>query len=125
MGNKNDEYLTGLLSTLSHHIGREKAIPMTALQTSVFGEEAGDKINGTRTLRKLITAARLRGVPIASCTDRDGGGYYLAAAGSEMDDYLNRVRSRGMAALKLEAVLRRLSLPELLGQISMRLEDEA
>lgn len=113
-----------LMKTLSHHHGCARAISMPALYIAVFGEAPGEKINGTRALRHLLTALRKDGVPICSTSDKDGGGYYLASAGSDLEDYARRLRTQGLKKLALAAKLERKSLPELLGQISLALARE-
>ena len=110
-----------LMKTLSHHHGCARAITMPALHIAVFGEAPGDKINGTRRLRKLLTDLRKEGVPICSTSDQNGGGYYLASAGSDLEDYAKRLRTQGLKKLALAAKLEKKSLPELLGQIGLAL----
>ena len=110
-----------ILAVLSRHIGREKAIDMGALYSSVFGKDWQNKISDTRTLRKIITILRKEGVPICSTSAKNGGGYYIAAAGSELEDYLARLRRRSLTALWMESRIRRIGLPEMLGQMQMNL----
>jgi hypothetical protein len=97
---------------------------MTALHQAVFGERTGDKINGTRGLRKLITKLKEDGLPICSISDQNGGGYYLASAGSDLEDYCRRLRAQWLKKARMEARLRKLALPELLGQTSLALARE-
>jgi len=113
-----------LLGILSRHVGREKAIGMGELYEEVFDRPWRNRINDTRALRTLIQELRKEGVAICSACAYAGGGYYLAAAGSEMEDYLSRLRSRALRALALEARLRRITLPELLGQMQLNLAPE-
>ncbi len=75
------------------------------------------RINGTRALRAIITRLRRQGPPICSQSRTAGGGYYLAAAGSELEDYCERLRKKALKGLCIEALLRQTTLPELLGQI--------
>jgi hypothetical protein len=112
-----------LLATLARHIGREKAISADVLYQKVFGEPGNH--DNRKPLRKLVTELRNEGVPIGSTPSRDGGGYYLIAAGSEMDDYLGRIRRRALEELSMEAKLRNLSLRELLGQMRLNLQQRA
>ena len=111
-----------LLESLSKHVGVEKAMGMADLFEVVYQRPVEDRINDTRELRKLITNLRLDGVPIASVSRPDGGGYYLAAAGSELEDYLYRLHQRGLKALVLESKIRGISMGELLGRIQIKLE---
>ncbi|MFH2011700.1 MAG: hypothetical protein ABIJ37_03195 [Pseudomonadota bacterium] len=110
-----------VLSVLSSHIGREKAIDMGDLYSQVFGKDYSNKISDTRGLRSVITLLRKDGVPICSTTSKNGGGYYLAGAGSELEDYLSRIRRRALKALWMESKIRKIGLAELLGQMQMNL----
>jgi len=110
-----------LLATLARHIGKNKAIGMAALYEEVWGRPWRDKINDTRELRKLITELRNEGVPICSVTTKEGGGYYLASAGSELEAYCSKLRTSALKKLALEAKLRNMTLPELLGQLTLSL----
>ena len=111
-----------LMMVLSRHVGEEHAIGMDELHERVFGERITHKINHTRKLRTLITTLRRKGIPIGSVSTSTGGGYYLVRAGSELDEYCNRLRRRALNALVMEARLRKIALPELLGQMQMNLE---
>lgn len=113
-----------LLSVLTRHPGRGRAIGMGELYEAVYGRPYSNRINGTRALRTLVTELRRDGVPICSTADQAGGGYYLASAGSDLDDYCRRLRSQGLRKLVLEAKLRRLTLPCLLNEIQLRLNSE-
>jgi hypothetical protein len=111
-----------LLAALTGHIGMQNAIGMAELYESVFGREWRQRINDTRQLRKVVTDLRSEGVPICSTATRDGGGYYLAAAGSELTDYLRRGERRALAVLSRNAKIKRVSLPNYLGQIKLNME---
>ena len=108
-----------VLMILSRRVGKENAIGMDALFERVFGEKVHHKINDTRKLRTLITALRRKAIPIGSVSTPSAGGYYLVRAGSELDDYCSRLRSRALHSLKMEARLRKQALPEMLGQMSL------
>lgn len=114
-----------LMSELSGRTGKSKAVDMGELYERVFGEPySSNKINGTRKLRQLITELRKEGVPICSVSTKDGGGYYLASAGSDLEDYCSRIRSRALKLLKMESDLRKVALPSLLHQIQLNLDAE-
>jgi hypothetical protein len=112
-----------LLSEMTSHIGEANAISMSALYTVAFDRPWNDKINNTRPLRKLITTLREEGVPICSVSTHTGGGYYLAAAGSELVQYLRRSERRALLILKRNAKIKKISLPNYLGQIKLGMED--
>jgi hypothetical protein len=129
MNEKNDirlidtpENRTKLLSEITSHIGAHNAVGMAALYEAVFDRPWAHRINDTRALRRLITAMRREGVPICSCSDQHGGGYYLAAAGSELADYLRRGERRALGILGRNSKIKRISLPNYLGQLKLGME---
>jgi len=117
-----DEAALRLMEILSRHVGQEKAIDMGELYERVYKEPYSHKINHTRALRSLVTKLRHKGVPIGSVSKRNAGGYYLARAGSELDAYCSRLRRRALNALLMESHLRKMAMPELLGQMQMNLK---
>ena len=116
-----DEAAGRVLQVLALHMGRENAIDMGELYTRVFGKACDHKINHSREIRKLITALRRKGVPIGSSSSKNGGGYYLVRAGSELDEYCSKLHQAALRKLVMEARLRKMALPELLGQMQMNL----
>jgi len=118
----NEEATSKILMILARHVGEEKAIDMGELYSRVFDEPYTHKINNTRRLRTVITALRQKGVPIGSTAAKNGGGYYLVRAGSELDAYCGRLRRAALNKLLMEARLRKISMPELLGQMQMNME---
>lgn len=119
---KFDEAAGRVLQVLALHVGREHAIDMGELFTRVFGKAVSHKINESRELRTLITALRRKGIPIGSTSKTNGGGYYLVRASSELDEYCATLRQRALRALVMEARLRKIGMPELLGQMQMNLK---
>jgi hypothetical protein len=115
-------YKSRLLQIMLDHVGSSKAISMAALYSQTFGEPWNDKINDTRRLRQLITGLRSAGVPVCSSASNNGGGYFIASAGSELTAYLGRLRSRALGILSREAKMRKQTLPELLGQLALDLD---
>ncbi len=111
-----------LLMLMPRHIGRSKSIGMGELYERVFGESYDHRINDTKRLRKIVTELRNEGVPICSTSDRFGGGYYLASAGSELADFCEKLREQALRKLAMEAKIRKISLPELIGQLRLDLE---
>ncbi|HOJ43272.1 MAG TPA: hypothetical protein PK800_04060 [Syntrophorhabdaceae bacterium] len=113
-----------LLTVLTMHVGETNAIPMSELYERVFEEKWHNKINDTRKVRLLINRMRSEGVAICSTTDQEHGGYYLASAGSEVNDYLRRLERRALKILWRISKIKKVSLPELLGQMRLRMVEK-
>jgi len=94
---------------------------MRSLYEAVYGKWPSDKINGTRRLRYLITALRKDGIPICHTADPTGGGYYLASGGTDLENQCKRLRAQALRKLAMEARMRKIALPELIGQIGLAL----
>lgn len=118
----NDQARSKVLMVLTRHVGANRAISMGELYRQVYNKDFANKINDTRNLRILVTQLRKEGVPILSVSDKEGGGYYLASAGSELEGYCKRLRSMALKKLAQEARMRNIGLPALLGQIVLNLE---
>ena len=114
-----------LLQALARRVGAAQAVGMAELFEEVYSRPVQHRINDTRALRRMITVLRLDGVPIASVSDSERGGYYLAAAGPELEDYLRRLRRRGLTALAQEARIRNIGLPELLSRLQVRPQEKS
>lgn len=112
---------TRLYQVLTQHVGRSKRIGMGELFEKVFREGWKNRINDTRRLRKLITELRDDGVPVCSSVARGRHGYWIASAGSELSDYCQNIRKKALGLLAQEARLRKKSMSELLGQLSLDL----
>jgi len=117
-----EKYRFRLLSEMVNHIGQHNAIGMGELFEAVIDEDWQHRINDTRKLRFLITALRAEGIPICSISNRNGGGYYLAAAGSELIAYLRRAERRALKILMRNARIKKISLPNYLGQLRLGME---
>ncbi len=114
-----------LKDELMEHIGRQNAIGMAELYELIYGESWENRINDTRGIRKLITELRNEGRPICSISNRNGGGYYLAAAGSELENYLQANERRALRVLARNSRIKKIALPEYLGQVRLSLEEAA
>lgn len=112
-----------LLSILTRHIGEEKAIGMGELYERVFGKPYQHRINDTRKLRKLITELRYSGTLIGETRSNTGGGYYLARSVSEMNEFFNRRTHEALKKLHMVSCMKKVGLPELMGQMIMNLDN--
>jgi biotin operon repressor len=95
-----------LLAVLTHHIGKANGIRVKRLAAMLDIPE--------RQVRNLVTELREQGHAVCG-TPKDG--YYIAATPSELEQTCKLLRDRSMHSLRLESRLRRISLPDLLGQL--------
>lgn len=112
-----------VLSALAGHIGQMHAVGMAELYETVYSEAWENRINDTRKLRKLVTDLRREGVAICSVSSSTGGGYYLPAAGSELKGYLRNSKVRALRILARVSRIQKISLPDLLGQMRLEMEE--
>ena len=112
-----------ILAVLASHVGETRAVGMAALYEAAFDEPWSNKINDTRALRKIITDMRGEGIPICSVASQNGGGYYLASAGSELANYLRRSERRALLILQRNAKIKKISLPDYLGQMKLHMQE--
>jgi hypothetical protein len=108
------------LSILAKHIGRQKALAMPLFYEQVFNEHPATAISGTRKLRSLVTELRRQGEPICSTTS---GGYYLAAAGSELDDYCQSLKNQAIRKLLIVSRIKKTSFNALCMQLELDFGD--
>jgi hypothetical protein len=93
-----------VLQLLTPRVGRERAISRKDLL--MFLMQKGVRFGDEREVRMAIYALRREGNMILS-TGGQGGGYFLAASWSELNEYLDReVHSRAMDLLEQERILR-------------------
>jgi hypothetical protein len=111
-----------LWAELSSHIGGWNAIGMAALYQAVYNRPWNNRINDTRALRILITTLREEGKAICSVATSTGGGYYLPAVGSELTNYLDRLKYSALKRLRRYAKMKNISLPNLYGQLKLESE---
>lgn len=98
-----------VLTVLSRHIGRGNGISVRELEQQL------DML--PRQIRTLISALREDGHAVCG-TPRDG--YYIAATADELEQPCAFLRGRAMHSLVLESKLRKIPLPDLLGQLHLK-----
>ena len=101
-----------ILAVMSLHRGSSRGVPMGELVYEATGLAPTPALE--RRARMLISALRDEGYPICA-TPRQG--YYYANCEAELHQCCAFLRERAMHSLKLEAKLRRMALPDLLGQL--------
>lgn len=110
-----------LYMVLLQHVGPDKKIGMGELYEKVFGMPWKHRINDTKALRKLITEMRREGQPVMSDSSSTNGGYWIAASASEINAYCEHTKKRALSILKRISTLKKVSLPEYLGQLQLDL----
>ncbi len=95
-----------LLAVLTRHIGRGNGITV-----QVLAEQLGTT---ERQVRALVSELRMDGNAICG-HPRDG--YYIADTPEELDETCQFLRNRAMHSLQLESRLRKIPMPDLLGQL--------
>jgi len=110
-----------VLMILTRHVGREKAIGMGELYEQVYGERWHNRINDTRELRRVITELRYEGSLIGETRSKSGGGYYLARSVSELNSFFDKRKREALKKLDLISKMKKIGLPELMGQMIMNL----
>lgn len=97
-----------LLSLLTHRVGAQYG---TTVQT------LADLMHTTpRDVRKLVSELRMDGVAVCG-TPRTG--YYIAATPEELEETCQFLRHRALTSLQLESRLRKIPMPDLIGQIHL------
>jgi len=107
------------LLILQKHHGRQNAISMKDLYEQVFERECKDKITSTRGIRKILTELRELGFPICSAMIGRNRGYYIAETAEEIREFCKTMENRAMKTLMLISRIKKLPLPEYLGQLSL------
>lgn len=105
-----------VLDVLGDHIGADNGITARDLVRKVCGVSTAA---GERRLRSVIEQLRLAGHGIGA---HPSTGYFLAATDSDLDGTCEFLYARAMTTLQQIAAMRRVALPDLRGQLRLRLE---
>jgi len=95
-----------LVTLLSRHIGKGNGIGVKDIARQIGVNE--------RHVRTMVSDLRNEGLAVCG-TPRHG--YYIAATPEELEETCTFLRRRAMHSLGLESRLRRIPLPDLLGQL--------
>lgn len=110
-----------VMAALGDHVGEQNAIGMPSLVEKVFGQPCADPYNDpdARRLRNLIDALQKEGKKICSRVRKEGGGYWIAAAASQYQENINRLKKAGLKKLAKAARMENIGLPKLLNQLAL------
>lgn len=103
-----------LLVALRAHIGRTNGVTASALCRQVLGHEPDAAHE--RHLRDLVTELRRDGHHLCA---HPSHGYFLAATAEELDETCLFLHARAMSSLEQIAAMKRVSVPDLHGQLKL------
>lgn len=101
-----------VLEALQDHIGTARGVTAVQLVMEIRGRF--DSERQTRALRKIIEQLRREGFHVCG---HPSNGYYMAASDAELIATCNFLYDRAMTTLSQVAAMRRVSLPDLKGQL--------
>lgn len=107
-----------VLAELEKHVGKSTGIHVRDLVARVTGLVATAAAQERRA-RELISELRQQGHRICG---KPESGYFMAATHEELLETCDYLRRRALTGLVIESQMRRISMPELLGQINLSLD---
>lgn len=102
-----------VLQALSTHIGAANGIRGDRLVVEILGRAS---VHAERNLREIVVRLRLEGHHVCA-TPEDG--YFMAATAEELNETCLFLHDRAMTTLKQIAAMKRVSLPDLKGQLHL------
>lgn len=102
-----------VLWALSMHVGADNGVHVGDLVREICGET---NARLEREFRHMVEDLRELGHHICA---HPSTGYFVAATPEELEATCKFLRDRAMASLKKEAAMRKVSLPELIGQLRL------
>lgn len=110
-----------VLSALSRRIGQENGATGKVLVQDIFGAVAAPERvynlhTAERQLRDVVEQLRLEGHHVCATPEH---GYFLAATAEELDATCLFLHERAMTTLRQIAAMKRISLPDLRGQLHL------
>lgn len=103
-----------VLSVLTYHIGSTHGITCRRLVCSLNGGESSACLE--RQVRQVIMNLRLQGEHVCG---HPSTGYFIAETPAELDATCLFLYERAMTSLKQVAAMKRVSLPDLAGQLRL------
>lgn len=104
-----------VLQALSRHIGRANGARVDQLVAEITGVP-GSNGAAERQLREAVVTLRLDGHHVCAHPE---SGYYLASTPDELDATCTFLYERAMTTLQQIAAMKRISLPDLRGQLKL------
>lgn len=104
-----------VLEVLSRHIGAGRGVHIPELVHEITGSIRPDPV-AERRVRQCISDLREEGVAVCG---HPSTGYHIAESAEELERCCEFLRARALHSLVLESRLRKIPLPELLGQLKI------
>lgn len=104
-----------VLQALSRHIGRKNGASVDQLVAEITGA-SGQDAAAQRHVREAVVQLRNDGHHVCA---HPSTGYYMAATPEELDETCEFLVERAMTTLKQVAAMKRISLPDLRGQLHL------
>jgi len=104
-----------VLAELEKHVGKDEGIHVRDLVARITGLAVNPAAQERR-VRKAIEELRRKGERICG---KPEAGYFMAASDAELLETCSYLRRRAISGLVTESRMRRVSLPELLGQLQL------
>ncbi len=104
-----------VLAVLSAHIGAERGIPIEVLVAELQTRNPGVLLHH-RQVRRLVEQLRATGHHVCAHPET---GYFMAETPEELDRTCEFLYERAMTSLRQVAAMRRISLPDLRGQLHL------
>jgi hypothetical protein len=104
-----------VLAALARHIGEPRGVHVRELVGEIQPDQRGSTL-AERRVRELVLELRLEGHHICA---HPSSGYYMAESAEELDRTCVFLYERAIASLQQIAAMRRISLPDLRGQLRL------
>jgi len=96
------------------HRGRSKGATVRQLAEALTGEASCPAVE--RHIRHLVVDLRKKGIPIAACPSQ---GYFIAENEDDLENTCRNLHDRAMTSLQQLAALKKMALPDLMGQMGI------
>jgi hypothetical protein len=108
-----------LLQVLAWHVGAENGVPMDGLVDLCHGQAVpeSERAAAARFIRGLVEQLREAGHHVCAHPKH---GYFIAATDAELNETCDFLYSRAMSSLQKIAAMKRVSLPDLRGQLRLQ-----
>lgn len=104
-----------LVGQLMHkHRGKARGATVKQLAQALTGEACTPSVE--RHIRHLVVELRKNGIPVCACPSQ---GYFIAVDEDEVEETCRNLYDRAMTSLQQVAGLRRMAMPQLMGQLGL------